>query len=528
MKLNNLSFRSKLLFVILPFIGLIFVLLFFTSAFIKDFANQVTVLANQELQNQMTQTLVSEAKDIFIEYNTLLYQGKDALLKFEQKEDLPADNYLTQLEVLSGKFSTITGQLISLQKKAKADQISADFAKLSVDLKKWGTDINEKKVDFTHAAEDLKQKRKLLKSFIKDNLTFEEGKSNITSEILAFVTKAQSKFSSVRILFIFLIVLTSIFSAYLLINMTKSLTLVISDLKIRFKNLNRMSQTISDQSNELSVATQEQTASLQETAATMEEITATIRNNSSIASASKDEVLDNSRLTSEGTDYLKDMIISIDNVKSVNEQLPIDMAGNIEDMNKIVNVIQDIQSKTRVINDIVFQTKLLSFNASVEAARAGENGKGFSVVAEEIGKLAQMSGDAAKEISDLLGESTKVVSDTINNNKNQITESVSKITITAQSSYEKASGCNEILQKISAKAISLNQMIDSISQSSDEQANGAGQINIALSQLDQVSNKNYLISTEVSKSGEELKENAHELELTINKLDHFLVGTKVS
>lgn len=70
-----------------------------------------------------------------------------------------------------------------------------------------------------------------------------------------------------------------------------------------------------------------------------------------------------------------------------------------------------------MINEIVFQTKLLSFNATVEAARAGENGKGFSVVAVEIGKLEQISGNAAKEISELLYNSTKPVSETIENNK---------------------------------------------------------------------------------------------------------------
>lgn len=66
---------------------------------------------------------------------------------------------------------------------------------------------------------------------------------------------------------------------------------------------------------------------------------------------------------------------------------------------------QVIKSKARVINDIVSKTQLLSFNASIEAARAGQFGKGFSVVAEEVGRLAQTSGHAAKEIEILLNES---------------------------------------------------------------------------------------------------------------------------
>jgi methyl-accepting chemotaxis protein len=76
-----------------------------------------------------------------------------------------------------------------------------------------------------------------------------------------------------------------------------------------------------------------------------------------------------------------------------------------DEISSIVKVIAEIGDKTKVINDIVFQTKLLSFNASVEAARAGEQGKGFAVVAEEVGNLATMSGKAAEEISSMLGDS---------------------------------------------------------------------------------------------------------------------------
>ncbi|MDO9184284.1 MAG: methyl-accepting chemotaxis protein [Bacteriovorax sp.] len=79
-----------------------------------------------------------------------------------------------------------------------------------------------------------------------------------------------------------------------------------------------------------------------------------------------------------------------------------------------------IDEKTKVIDDIVFQTKLLSFNASVEAARAGEQGKGFAVVAEEVGKLAQSSGEAAKEINLLLKEGVERINNIVSESNNKI------------------------------------------------------------------------------------------------------------
>lgn len=80
-----------------------------------------------------------------------------------------------------------------------------------------------------------------------------------------------------------------------------------------------------------------------------------------------------------------------------------------EDFKELVLIIKGIENKTTIINDIVFKTQILSFNASIEAARAGDYGKGFSVVAEEISKLAVMSGQSAANIQDLLVQSNKKV-----------------------------------------------------------------------------------------------------------------------
>lgn len=96
------------------------------------------------------------------------------------------------------------------------------------------------------------------------------------------------------------------------------------------------------------------------------------------------------------------------------------------ELQKVVESVTEVLNKTKLIDEIVFQTKLLSFNASVEAARAGEQGKGFAVVAEEVGNLANNSGDAAKEITDLASESHQILTRSVERIKGDFQKTQSK------------------------------------------------------------------------------------------------------
>ncbi|MCB0385958.1 MAG: hypothetical protein KDD43_11240, partial [Bdellovibrionales bacterium] len=90
-----------------------------------------------------------------------------------------------------------------------------------------------------------------------------------------------------------------------------------------------------------------------------------------------------------------------------------DIEGAYRELEEVNQVVRQIHEKTRVINDIVFKTQLLSFNANIEAARAGQLGRGFAVVATEVGNLADLSGKAAEEIEGLLDTSAKRVAQAI-------------------------------------------------------------------------------------------------------------------
>lgn len=115
--------------------------------------------------------------------------------------------------------------------------------------------------------------------------------------------------------------------------------------------------------------------------------------------------------SSRDLDELKRMI---DEVNRSSQVLQKSVENGLKSIASVTETMAEIKEKSKIINDIVFQTKLLSFNASVEAARAGEAGKGFAVVAEEMGNLAKASGEASKEIEQILNSGVEKTKEQIN------------------------------------------------------------------------------------------------------------------
>jgi len=125
---------------------------------------------------------------------------------------------------------------------------------------------------------------------------------------------------------------------------------------------------------------------------------------------------------------MKDLQSSINNLLVSNKRVE-----------ALAKMIEEIGIKTKMIDDIVFQTRLLSFNASVEAERAGEHGRGFAVVAQEVGNLALMSGKSSNEISLILKNSIKEAQDVVKLNNTYVSAGVElcKLTATELSTVQK-------------------------------------------------------------------------------------------
>ncbi|MCX6119266.1 MAG: methyl-accepting chemotaxis protein [Proteobacteria bacterium] len=306
---------------------------------------------------------------------------------------------------------------------------------------------------------------------------------------------------------------------------TAKLQTVIKAISASSREVSAASKESENTASELSAAATEQAASLQETMASLEEISAMVSQNADSAGKARSEVDRNFNSTEEGSKNVGDMIHAIQEIKSTNEEILEQMETSNKEFGAIVQIISEIGNKTKVINDIVFQTKLLSFNASVEAARAGEHGKGFAVVAEEVGNLAQMSGNAAKEITDMLSASIKKVNSIVDDTKQKVDRLIEvgrdKVTY-GQSVADK---CKMALDEISVSSKNLTTMISEIAQASKEQAQGVQEINTAIAQLDQVTQQNSTVAQQSSSQAQNLLGQTQDLGQALTSLVSFVEGS---
>jgi len=299
---------------------------------------------------------------------------------------------------------------------------------------------------------------------------------------------------------------------------------IAESIKLRADEVLRSSNSMSKSADELSSATQEQASSLQETSASINEISAMVAKSSEGATHTSTLSTESQTVVERGKRSIDEVKKSIEDVHLNNESLVEMIDRNNGEIEKIIKVIELIAEKTVVINDIVFQTKLLSFNASVEAARAGEHGKGFSVVAEEVGALAQMSGKAASEISDLLGESTVQVKEIVSKSKSSITGIIEQGKVRVDDGLTRITECDEILTQILDSFNKVNIAVKEIASSSSEQSTGVEEIKNAIQELNTVMQQNSGISLESSKIANELEDNSHKLSQLVEDMDTMVKG----
>jgi methyl-accepting chemotaxis protein len=230
---------------------------------------------------------------------------------------------------------------------------------------------------------------------------------------------------------------------------------VIAQVRSAANALSSASTQVSASAQTLSVGTSEQAAAVEETSSSLDQMNASITQNA-----------ENSRQM---------------------EQTALEGAKDMEESGKAVaqsvEAMKTIAEKTSIIEEIAYQTNLLALNAAIEAARAGEHGKGFAVVAAEVGKLAERSQRAAQEISELTSSSVKV-----------------------------AERSGQLLTELAPAIKKTAELVQEVATASREQASGVSQVNRAMGQVDQVTQRNAAAAEELSSTAEEMASQAASLQ----------------
>ncbi len=255
--------------------------------------------------------------------------------------------------------------------------------------------------------------------------------------------------------------------------MSENLDRIISEVFNSTTVVVKAAEEINEGNNNLAARTENQAAALEETAAAMEEMTATVKHNADNAEQASNLALKARENALHGGDVL---------------------SQSIEAMREINTSSKKIAEIINVIDEIAFQTNLLALNAAVEAARAGEKGRGFAVVAVEVRNLAGRSSQAAKEIYNLIQDSNQRVDD-----GTQLVEQ-----------------SGDVFSNLVEDIKSLADFISEVASASKEQYVGIEEVNRAITQMDEMTQKNAALVEEISASSQEMQLRIGELKEQVN------------
>ncbi len=263
---------------------------------------------------------------------------------------------------------------------------------------------------------------------------------------------------------------------------TRAVTRIVDGLNESAVQVAAAAGQVSSSSQQLAEGSSEQAASIEETSSSLEEVSSMTRQNADNAQQADGLMKEANQVVQQADEAMNRLTASMSEISSASEET-----------SKII----------KTIDEIAFQTNLLALNAAVEAARAGEAGAGFAVVADEVRNLAMRAAEAAKSTADLIESTVKRVND----------------------GSELVSRTNETFVQVAQSSKKVGELVSEIAAASNEQAQGIGQVNTAVNQMDKVVQLNAANAEESAGASEEMNAQAEQMKSIVQELVAMVGGS---
>ncbi len=441
---------------------------------------KVSSSIRQDQKNEYAKLLKTKSTEV--DKKNKLDKAEDAnkIVKMSLNARIEEKNYISRNEkAYVKKFDSIINNIISLARNLESRFKDISNQAETGKIIKSATEYESAFLDYVNLNKKQDQARNEMeiaaRAIVEKCLSFRNTQKEMMIKTISISKILMLVISGIAI------VVGSFLAFFITIGITKPINRISKVLANTSNQVSSASNQVSSSSLHLAEGATQQAAGLEETSASIEEMTAMAKSNAENANLANNITTDTLGMMDNANTSMNELINSMDDIsKSSGEAV------------KII----------KTIDEIAFQTNLLALNAAVEAARAGDAGAGFAVVAEEVRNLAMRATDAAKNTSVLLEDTVEKIK--------------------GGSSFVSETNAN--FKKVVDGSKKIGSLVGEISNASQEQSQGIIQLNAAVSEMDQVTQRTAAIAEESSSAAEELNAQASHVKEIVSELMAITVG----